>query len=368
MKKVLFIDRDGTIIWEPPGTCQIDKLELLEFLPGVMRNLYRISKEMDYELVMVSNQDGLGTKSYPEESFNLVHTKMMNALEKEGIVFTEVHIDKSFEREKLPTRKPGTGMLTKYLEGSYDLKHSFVIGDRLTDVKLAENLGAQAILIKNYDDTKGWEQRIACIAENWDEVYEFLHPKRKVSHVRKTKETDIRIELNLDGSGASKINTGIAFFDHMLEQIARHGSIDMAIEAKGDLHIDEHHTIEDTGIALGEAFVKALGDKRGIERYGFCLPMDDCLAQVALDFGGRNWIVWEAEFKREKVGEMPTEMFFHFFKSFSDAAKCNLNIKAEGSNEHHKIEAIFKAFAKAIKMAVKQDKNNMQLPSTKGLL
>ncbi|MFI5150657.1 MAG: bifunctional histidinol-phosphatase/imidazoleglycerol-phosphate dehydratase HisB [Bacteroidia bacterium] len=367
MKKALFIDRDGTIIWEPPGTCQIDKLELLEFLPGVIRNLYRISREMDYELVMVSNQDGLGTAGYPEATFNLVQGKMMRILETEGIVFSTVHIDRSFPEENKPTRKPGTGMLEKYTKGDYDLKHSFVIGDRLTDVKLAENLGTGAIFIRNYDKPDGWENKIALLADTWDEIYEFLKPKRSVVHVRKTKETDIHIELNLDGTGVASISTGLGFYDHMLEQIARHGMIDLKILTRGDLHIDEHHTIEDTALALGEAFRKALGDKRGIERYGFCLPMDDCLAQVALDFGGRPWIEWKAEFKREKIGEMPTELFFHFFKSFSDASLCNLNIQAEGVNEHHKIESIFKAFAKALKMAVKKDGSN-QLPSTKGVL
>ena len=369
MKKVLFIDRDGTLIIEPPKTFQIDKLELLEFLPCTIRNLYKIVTEMDYELVMVTNQDGLGTKKYPQRSFDVVQGKMMEILNNEGIKFSAVHIDKSFEKDNKPTRKPGTGMLKKYMAGNYDLKNSFVIGDRITDVKLAQNLGAKCIFIKNYDKPGDWKNKIDCIANNWDEVYSFLKiPARKVNVFRKTKETDINITLDIDGTGKSKLNTGIAFFDHMLEQIAKHGNIDLQISCKGDLQIDEHHTIEDIGIALGESFIKALGDKRGIERYGFTLPMDDCLAQVALDFGGRNWIVWETEFKREKIGEMPTEMFFHFFKSFSDASKCNLNIKAEGQNEHHKIEAIFKAFAKAIKMAVKRDENNMALPSTKGML
>jgi imidazoleglycerol-phosphate dehydratase/histidinol-phosphatase len=294
---------------------------------------------------------------------------MMQTLASEGIQFSEVCIDKTFEYENKPTRKPNTGLLTKYVSGSYDLENSFVIGDRLTDVKLAQNLGAKSILIKNYDKTEGWENEIDAVVENWEEIYNFLKlPERKVSHTRNTNETKISIDLNLDGKGESTISTGIPFFDHMLEQIAKHGSIDLKINAKGDLHIDEHHTIEDIGIALGEAFLKALSNKKGIERYGFLLPMDDCLAQVAIDFGGRNWIVWDAEFKREKIGEMPTEMFFHFFKSFSDAAKCNLNIKAEGQNEHHKIEAIFKGFAKAIKIAVKRDSNNMNLPSTKGVL
>ncbi len=369
MKKVLFIDRDGTIIWEPPDTYQIDSFDKLKFLPGVFTWLGKIARELNYALVMVTNQDGLGTESFPEHTFWSVQDFIINTLANEGIMFSEICIDKSFEFENKPTRKPNTGMLTKYTDGSYDLKNSFVIGDRLTDVKLAKNLGSKAILYLNNDKPEGFEDVIEKVVTGWKEIYDFLNlPSRSVVHTRKTKETDIEIAINLDGKGNSEISTGLAFFDHMLEQIAKHGSIDLVIKAKGDLHIDEHHTIEDVGIALGEAFSKALGDKRGIERYGFCLPMDDCLAQVALDFGGRNWIEWHAEFKREKIGEMPTEMFFHFFKSFSDAAKCNLNIKAEGVNEHHKIEGIFKAFAKAIKIAVKRDVNNMSLPSTKGML
>lgn len=369
MKKVLFIDRDGTLIWEPPTDFQIDSFAKFKFIPGVITWLGKIARELDYELVLVTNQDGLGTDSFPEENFWPVHQLMIDTLAGEGIVFTEQCIDRSFEKDNLPTRKPNTGLLGKYLQGNYDMANSCVIGDRLTDVKLAKNLGAKAIFIKNYDAPSGYETDISLCTDNWEAIYRFLKgPSRIITHQRQTSETAIDIELNLDGTGKSSINTGIAFFDHMLEQIAKHGSIDLNVNAKGDLHIDEHHTIEDTGIALGEAFVLALADKKGIERYGFCLPMDDCLAQVALDFGGRNWIVWEAEFKREKIGEMPTEMFFHFFKSFSDAAKCNLNIKAEGQNEHHKIEAIFKAFAKAVKMAVKRDLNNMTLPSTKGKL
>ena len=368
MKKILFIDRDGTLIIEP-ADFQIDSFEKLKFLPGTFTWLGKIARELDYEFVMVTNQDGLGTSSFPENTFWPVQNFIINTLEAEGIIFSEICIDKSFEKDNSPNRKPNTGLLSKYLSGQYDLTNSFVIGDRLTDVKLATNIGAQAIFIKNNDTATGFENQIALQCENWEEIYNFLKlPERKVSQIRKTKETDITIELNLDGSGKSSITTGIAFFDHMLEQISKHGNIDLNINAKGDLHIDEHHTIEDIGITLGEAFIKALGDKKGIERYGFCLPMDDCLAQVALDFGGRNWIVWDAEFKREKIGEMPTEMFFHFFKSFSDASKCNLNIKAEGQNEHHKIEAIFKAFAKAIKIAIKRDVNNMSLPSTKGVL
>ncbi len=368
-KKILFIDRDGTIISEPPVTFQIDKLEQLDFLPGVIRNLYKIAIELDFELVMVSNQDGLGTKTYPESAFETVQSKMLNILEKEGIHFKKVHIDRSFEHENKPTRKPGTAMLTEYRNGSYDLGNSFVIGDRPTDFKLAQNLGTRCILIKNNDDLSAYLKQAELIADSWDDIYRFLKaPDRKSSVKRKTNETDIQIELNLDGSGKANVSTGIGFFDHMLDQIAKHSGIDLHVKASGDLHIDEHHTAEDTGIALGEAFAKAIGDKRGIERYGFCLPMDDCLAQVALDFGGRPWIVWEAEFRREKIGEMPTELFFHFFKSFSDHAKCNLNIKAEGENEHHKIEAIFKAFAKALKMAIKRDLKNRDLPSTKGTL
>lgn len=369
MKKILFIDRDGTLIWEPPNTYQIDSFNVLKFLPGVFTWLGKIAKELDYELVMVTNQDGLGTDSFPENTFWPVQDFIIQSLENEGIIFAEVCIDKSFEFENKPTRKPNTGMLTKYMNGDYDLSNSFVIGDRLTDVKLANNLGAKAIFYKNNDDPKGFEDKIAFTTDNWENIYEFLKlPARKTEHIRKTNETDIRILLNLDGTGKANISTGLNFFDHMLDQIARHGNIDLTIKSSGDLHIDEHHTIEDTGIALGEAFAKAIGNKKGIERYGFCLPMDDCLAQVAIDFGGRNWIEWKAEFNREMVGDMPTEMFFHFFKSFSDAAKCNLNIKAEGDNEHHKIEAIFKAFAKAIKFALKRDLYNNELPSTKGLL
>ncbi len=369
MKKVLFIDRDGTIIWEPPDTFQIDSFSKLKFLPGSISYLRKIAEELDYELVIVTNQDGLGTASYPEDTFWAVQNFMMETLTNENIHFAEVCIDKSFPEENLATRKPGIGMLTEYLNGDYDLANSFVIGDRITDVKLAQNLGAKAILIKNYDSPEGFENSISCIAENWKTIYEFLKsPPRSVKHERNTNETKISIELNLDGTGKAAISTGLGFYDHMLEQIARHGNLDLTISTKGDLHIDEHHTIEDTGIALGEAFALALGNKRGIERYGYLLPMDDCLAQVAIDFGGRPWIEWKAEFKREKIGEMPTEMFFHFFKSFSDAAKCNLNIKAEGENEHHKIEAIFKAFAKAIKLAVKRNAGDDSLPSTKGVL
>ena len=369
MQKVLFIDRDGTLIWEPPTDFQIDSFEKLKFLPGVITWLGKIARELDYELVMVTNQDGLGTDSFPENTFWPVHNLMVDTLTNEGITFEDQCIDRTFEKDNQPTRKPNTGMLIKYVNGDYDLVNSFVIGDRLTDVKLAKNLGSKSIFIKNYDKETGFENEIDKIVETWEEIYNYLKlPERKITHTRTTKETDITVEINLDGSGKADIKTGLAFFDHMLEQIAKHGNIDLSINAKGDLHIDEHHTIEDTAITLGEAFAKALGDKRGIERYGFCLPMDDCLAQVALDFGGRNWIEWQAEFKREKIGDMPTEMFYHFFKSFSDASKCNLNIKVEGQNEHHKIESIFKAFAKAIKISVKRDANNMSLPSTKGVL
>ena len=369
MQKVLFIDRDGTLIWEPPVDFQIDSFDKLKFLPGVITWLGKIVRELDYELVMVTNQDGLGTESFPENTFWPVHNLMVDTLANEGIVFEDQYIDRTFEKDNQPTRKPNTGMLTKYVNGDYDLENSYVIGDRITDVKLAKNLGSKSIFIKNYDKETGFESEIDKIVETWEEIYNYLKlPERKITHIRTTKETDIAVEINLDGSGKSNIKTGLAFFDHMLEQIAKHGNIDLSINAKGDLHIDEHHTIEDTAITLGEAFAKSLGDKRGIERYGFCLPMDDCLAQVALDFGGRNWIEWHAEFKREKIGDMPTEMFYHFFKSFSDASKCNLNIKVEGQNEHHKIESIFKAFAKAIKIAVKRDPNNMSLPSTKGVL
>ncbi len=371
MKKVLFIDRDGTLIIEPPDQ-QIDSLEKLEFYPGAFSWLSKIAAETDFEFVMVTNQDGLGTSSFPEETFWPTHEKIIKAFENEGIQFSEVLIDRSFPHENKPTRKPGIGMLTRYFSDKYDLKNSFVIGDRVTDVELAKNLGAKGILINDGNlipkvNESGLQDYCSLVTNDWSTIYKFLTiPDRKASVIRTTRETDIRIDINLNGEGKSAITTGVAFFDHMLDQLSRHGNIDLNIQVKGDLHIDEHHTIEDTALALGEAFLKALGDKRGIERYGFCLPMDDCLAQVAIDFGGRPWLVWEAEFKREKIGEMPTEMFYHFFKSFSDTAKCNLNIKAEGTNEHHKIEAIFKAFAKAIKMAVKKEGN--LLPTTKGII
>jgi imidazoleglycerol-phosphate dehydratase / histidinol-phosphatase len=378
-KKILFVDRDGTMILEPVDE-QIDSFAKLEFYPGALTYLPKIAKELDYELVMVTNQDGLGTASYPENTFWPVHDFIMKTFENEGVKFSAVYIDRTFPKDNAPTRKPGTALLTEYFDAEkYDLKGSYTIGDRKNDVLLGRNLGAKAIWLNNGSNLGGGEftqeqldelkGTIALQTTDWQKIYEFLKlGERVVEHRRTTKETDIYIKINLDGKGEAKVSTGLHFFDHMLDQIARHGNIDLEIEAKGDLHIDEHHTIEDTGIALGEVFATALGYKRGIERYGFCLPMDDCLAQAAIDFGGRNWIVWEAEFKREKIGEMPTEMFYHFFKSFSDAAKCNLNIKAEGQNEHHKIESIFKVFAKAIKMAVKRDVNNMVLPSTKGVL
>lgn len=368
-KKVLFIDRDGTLIYEPPVTYQVDNLLQLKLLPGVIRNLYNICTQLDYELVMVTNQDGLGSPAYPLEHFETVQHKLLELLEGEGIVFQNIHIDTSFEHEKKETRKPGTGMLTQYLGREYDLENSYVIGDRLTDVLLAQNMGSKAIFIINNDAPNGYESHIDLVANNWDEIYRHLRiAGRTVAHSRETNETDIKVVIDLDGTGEKDIKTGLAFFDHMLEQIAQHGQVDLAIKAAGDLQVDEHHTIEDTAITLGEAIMKALGDKKGIERYGFCLPMDDCLAQVAVDFGGRPWLVWDAEFKREYVGDMPTEMFYHFFKSFSDAAKCNLNIQATGTNEHHKIEAIFKAFARCIKMAVRVDINRMELPTTKGAL
>lgn len=376
-KCILFIDRDGTLIYEPEDH-QIDSLEKLEYYPKVFQGMAAIAK-LDFELVMVTNQNGLGTLSFPEETFWPVQNKIIQAFENEGIKFEAVYIDPTFPEDNAPTRKPGTAMLIKYIGNTeYDLKNSFVIGDRITDVKLAENLGCKAIWLNNgslrglreiAESAEELKSSLALETTDWNKIYEFLKlSARRVTHSRNTKETQITISLNLDGKGDANIHTGIGFFDHMLEQIARHGNMDLNIQVKGDLHIDEHHTIEDVAITLGEVMYQALGDKRGIERYGFLLPMDDCLAQVAIDFGGRSWLVWEAEFKREKIGEMPTEMFYHFFKSFSDAAKCNLNIKADGTNEHHKIEAVFKAFAKAIKMAVRRDVNNMQLPSTKGVL
>ena len=369
MKKVLFIDRDGTLIAEPPDF-QIDSFAKLKFLPHVITYLGKLARETDYELVMVSNQDGLGTDSFPENTFYPVQNFMLETLSGEGIDFAEILIDRSFARENKPTRKPNTGLLEKYLKGDYDLANSFVIGDRESDVQLAANLNAKAIFIKNENfAAPEMNETVSLAANDWREIYEFLKlPPRRIAHSRKTKETEISIDLNLDGTGKSEISTGIYFFDHLLEQIARHGAIDLRIKAEGDLQVDEHHTIEDVAITLGEAFALCLADKRGMERYGFCLPMDDCLAQVALDFGGRNWIVWETEFKREMIGKMPTEMFFHFFKSFTDKAQCNLNIQATGTNEHHKIEAIFKAFARAVKTAVRRNIDDTDFPSTKGSL
>jgi imidazoleglycerol-phosphate dehydratase/histidinol-phosphatase len=363
MKKVLFIDRDGTLIIEPPIDLQVDSLEKLEFYPEVFQYLSRIAKELDYELVIVTNQDGMGTNSFPENTFWPAQNKMIKAFENEGIQFSDVIIDVSFPEQNLPTRKPGTALLQQYIKGNYDLKNSFVIGDRITDIQLAENLGSQAIFISATAN-----ERAVLSTTSWEKIYQFLKEQPRVGKlIRKTKETEIAVEINLDGSGKSNISTGLGFFDHMLDQIAKHGNIDLNINVKGDLYVDEHHTIEDVGIALGDVFAQALGSKKGITRYGFLLPMDDCLSQVALDFGGRSWLVWDAKFSREKMGEMPTEMFSHFFKSFCDGAKCNLNIKSEGENEHHKIESIFKAFAKAIKMAVKNDGTN-GIPSTKGIL
>jgi histidinol-phosphatase len=369
-KKALFIDRDGTIITEPVTDFQVDSLEKLEFIPKVIRNLYFIKKHLDFEFVMVTNQDGLGTSSFPEDTFWPAHNKMLKTLEGEGITFDDILIDKHFPEDNTPTRKPRTGMLTKYLTEEYDLPTSFVIGDRLTDVELAKNLGSKAIFLRE-DMEVPHELKSYCALQtsDWDKISEFLFAgERKAEVKRTTKETDIYISLNLDGKGICDIHTGLDFFDHMLEQIGKHANMDLTIQVKGDLQVDEHHTIEDTALALGEAIAKALGDKRGIERYGYSLPMDDCLCSVALDFGGRPWLVWDAEFKREKVGDMPTEMFLHFFKSLSDAAKMNLNIKAEGTNEHHKIEGIFKALARALKMAKQRDIFNYELPSTKGMI
>lgn len=378
-KKVLFIDRDGTLIKEPPVTNQLDAFSKLEFYPHVFEYLVKIVKELDYELVMVTNQDGLGTAVFPEASFWPIQHFVLSTFENEGIVFSEILIDRTFAHENKDTRKPGIGMLKEYLdESKYDLKNSFVIGDRLTDVMLAKNLGCRACWINNFDGLGNHELKetagdllevIALETQNWEDIYNFLKlPPRKISHSRNTNETKIEVSLNLDGTGKAEISTGLGFFDHMLDQVAKHSGMDLKIHCSGDLHIDEHHTIEDVALALGEAMLLALGNKRGIERYGFLLPMDDCLAQAAIDFGGRSWLVWDAEFKREKIGEMPTEMFYHFFKSFSDASKSNLNIKAGGTNEHHKIEAIFKAFAKSIKMAIKRDPVSNSLPTTKGVL
>ena len=378
-KRILFIDRDGTLIKEAPPTYQVDAWEKLEFYPEVFKYMTKIAEELDYVLVMVTNQDGLGTAGFLEETFWPIHRHVVKSFENEDVSFHAVHIDRSFPEENSPNRKPGIGMLTEYLNTpSYDIPNSYVIGDRITDVQLAKNLGCKAIWLNIHpelgaaeikDSSRELEKSIVLETHSWEKIYDFLKSGlRKVTHDRNTNETKIHIELNVDGNGKADISTGLGFFDHMLDQIARHGKIDLTVHTKGDLHIDEHHTIEDTGIALGEAFAKALADKRGMERYGFALPMDEADAKVLIDFGGRNWIVWNATFKRERIGEMPTEMFFHFFKSFSDAAKCNLSIECHGDNEHHKIEAIFKAFAKAIRMAVKRDPLSNYLPSTKGVL
>ncbi len=377
MKKVLFIDRDGTLIKEPADE-QIDSFEKLEFYPEVFTYMNKIASELDYELVMITNQDGLGTDIYPEDTFWPVQDFIIHAFKNEGVEFEDIYIDRTFPKDNAPTRKPKTGLLTKYFESEYDMENSFVIGDRLTDVELAKNLGAKGIFIDNKTElglgeiessNTELESYIGLRTNTWKAIYDYLKLERRTASLKRTtKETNIEISINLDGTGKSNISTGLHFFDHMLDQVARHGQIDMELKAEGDLEVDEHHTIEDVAIVLGEVFAKALGSKLGIERYGFCLPMDDSLAQVAIDFGGRNWLVWDADFQREKIGEMPTEMFMHFFKSFTDGAKCNLNIKAEGENEHHKIEAIFKAFAKSIKMAVKRDAEKMILPSTKGQL
>lgn len=374
MKKVLFIDRDGTLIKEPLEDEQVDSLDKLEFVPGVFQALHLIASRLDYELIIVSNQDGLGTESFPEDNFWPAHNKMLKAFKNEGIVFTDIFIDRSLPVDNADTRKPRTGMLKEFIEGDYDLDNSFVIGDRLVDIELAKNLGAKGILLSDRitaDELEDSDLSENCVLHtgNWMKVFEFLFAGgRKATVQRDTYETQINVNIDLDGGKNSSISTGLGFFDHMLEQIARHAGIELRIEVNGDLHVDEHHTIEDTALALGEALHSALGDKRGTERYGYSLPMDDCLAQAVIDFGGRPWLEWDVEFHREKVGDMPTEMFFHFFKSFTDAAKCNLNIKAEGKNEHHKIEAIFKALARAIKMAIRRDVFNYELPTTKGVL
>jgi len=375
-KRILFIDRDGSLVLEPPVDFQLDSLEKLEFYPGVFRNLSFIREKLDFMFVMVTNQDGMGTTSFPEETFWPAQNKVLKAFENEGVTFDVIHIDRSMPQDNAPTRKPRIGMLTDYLTEEYDLDNSFVIGDRMTDVEMAKNLGCKAILLQQDNDETAINLSkhslngiCALISPSWNDVSAFLFAgERQAVVARKTHETDIYVELNLDGSGKTNIFTGLGFFDHMLDQIGKHAGIDLTVKTVGDLHVDEHHTIEDTAIALGEALLKALGDKRGVERYGFCLPMDDCLCSVALDFGGRPWIVWDCDFQRERVGDVPTELFFHFFKSLSDSARMNLNIKAEGENEHHKIEGIFKAFARSIKMAIRRDIYNFELPTTKGLL
>jgi imidazoleglycerol-phosphate dehydratase / histidinol-phosphatase len=376
MKKILFIDRDGVLINEPQDTFQIDTWERLSFVEGVFTYLGKIARELDYTLVLVTNQDGLGTEAYPESVFQPIHQLVMNTLASEGIVFYKEHIDNSFEHDGKDTRKPGVAMLTEYLNGEYDLQNSFVIGDRMSDMRLAKNLNAKGLFVlhdynKAMETPKDLEASLVLRADGWKAIYDYLKSSdhsRRADLKRKTNETDISIALNLDGTGKTNISTGLHFFDHMLDQIGKHSGLDLSIQVKGDLQVDEHHTIEDTGLALGECLLNAIGDKKGIARYAFVLPMDDSLAQVAIDLGGRPWIVWEADFKREKIGDMPTEMFYHFFKSLSDTLKCNLNIKVEGDNEHHKIESIFKALAKCLKQALKRDFDNMILPSTKGTL
>jgi len=371
-KKVLFIDRDGTLIVEPQDTFQIDSLERLEFLPGVFRNLHYIRHNCNYELVMVSNQDGLGTPAYPQAAFDLVQSKLITYFANEGVFFDDIYIDPSFPHENSPGRKPGTGMLTKYFSPGYNLAESYVIGDRLTDIELARNLGASGILIgdaSRWDEVQkaGLNAWCALVSPDWDQIAEFLMQRNRYAQVRRTtRETDISVSISLDGKGTSNISTGIGFFDHMLDQIARHSGCDISIQVKGDLHVDEHHTIEDVALSLGEAFRTALGDMKGVQRYGFALPMDESRATVLIDFGGRSFFRWKAVFRRERIGEFPTEMFPHFFRSFADAAHCNLHITALGENEHHKAEAIFKAFARAMGMAVRKDRLKNYLPSTKG--
>ena len=373
-KRVIFLDRDGTLIKEPSDDYQLDSLEKLEFTPGVFRNLYRLRQYTGYELVVVSNQDGMGTASFPEVDFRLPHDKFITAFSNEGVEFDAVHIDPSLPEDQSPNRKPRTGMLTGYMEGDYDLENSFVIGDRITDIELAKNLGARGIMyggegMKEALSKRGLSEHTSLVSDDWDHIYRFIRSDLRRSKVKRvTGETEISVELSLDGEGRTEISTGLGFLDHMLEQLGRHGGVDLMVKATGDLNVDEHHTIEDTAITLGEAFLEALGNKRGIERYAFVLPMDDALASVAMDFGGRPWIEWQVEFKRERIGDVPTEMFFHFFKSFSDAAMCNLNIKATGNNEHHMIESVFKGFAKAIRMAVMLDTDSNRLPTTKGKL
>lgn len=367
MRKILFLDRDGVLIREKPETYQVDTLEDLVLMPGLIRHLYQIQSALGFELVMVTNQDGLGTDAYPEPAFRKVQDKLLEILRQEGIYFHAVHVDRSFEEEGLPTRKPGIGMLTGYLDGSCDLANSFVVGDRWSDLALARNLGTRAIGLRGLFPFGEWESGADLIADSWEDIARYLlYPNRVVTLDRRTRETEVSVRLDLDGEGHSDIRTGLGFFDHMLQQVAVHGQLDLTVQVRGDLHVDEHHTVEDTALTLGEAFRQALGDKRGISRYGFCLPMDDCLAQVALDFGGRPWCVWEADFRRERIGDCPTELFFHFFKSFGDAAACNLHVQASGTNEHHKIEAIFKAFARAVRMAVRRE--GYALPSSKGVL